>query len=87
MLNWFRQWRINRLLLELASTEARAKRLDESGYLAATSYARVEWIKEKLRQLGHVEEKKTLVRVGLPTNYLKKMLDEANKIAGEQGNG
>lgn len=56
MLNWFRQWRINGLLIEVKRDEAIQKalaRLDEvddelEGRMAAN--------KERLRQLGYKEQ-------------------------------
>lgn len=87
MLNWFRQWRIRRLLVKLAYDQAWLDDMEKADKTNFQRAASIGATKEKLRQLGHTEEKKTLVRVGLPENYLKKMLDEANKIAGEQDNG
>lgn len=84
MLNWFRQWRINRLLIEVKRDEAIQKalaKLDEvDDYLEGNVAAN----KERLRQLGFAEYEP--IRLALPTNYIgmmNKMLSESEKVRGD----
>lgn len=84
MLNWFRQWRVNRLLIEVKRDEAIQKTLakmceadeDLDGQIAAN--------KERLRQLGF--EGYEPIHLALPTNYvgmMNKMLSESEKVRGD----
>ena len=84
MLNWFRQWRINGLLIEVKRDEAIQKALAKLDEVDEDVEGRIAANKERLRQLGFTDYEP--IRLALPTNYvgmMKKMLSESEKVRGD----
>lgn len=84
MLNWFRQWRINRLLIEVKRDEAIQKAIAKFDEIDDGLEGRMAANKERLRQLGFTGYEP--IRLALPTNYvgmMNKMLSESEKVRGD----